>query len=52
MTYKTEWRKEDELRVISLDCLYLIDGRQDPDHPQHSLYTGLWLKYRQDHTPT
>lgn len=42
--YNTQWRKEDELRVLLLDCLYIIDGRENSDHPQHGLYTGLWVK--------
>lgn len=24
-----------------LDALYALDGRNDPEHPMHSLYTGL-----------
>lgn len=28
-----------------LDALYVIDGRNKPDHKLHSLYTGLWQKY-------
>lgn len=28
-----------------LDYLYFRDGRDNPDHPQHSLYTGLAQKY-------
>jgi len=46
MTYQPEWRIEDEQRVRSLECLYLIDQRHHADHPQHSTYTGLWEKYR------
>lgn len=50
--YQPEWRHEDEQRVRSLECLYIIDerGRLDqngkPTHPLHSTYTGLWEKYR------
>ena len=46
MTYNPDWRPEDEQRVRSLECLYLIDGRDHSDHPMHHTYTGLWLKYR------
>jgi len=48
MTYQPEWRQEDEQRVRSLECLYIIDQRNSPDHPHHCTYTGLWLKYRGD----
>ncbi|MGA1641113.1 MAG: hypothetical protein ACO4AL_12285 [Steroidobacteraceae bacterium] len=33
-------------RAAILEWLYNLDGRQDPSHPQHSLYTGLADKYR------
>lgn len=29
-----------------LDRWYEEDGRHEPDHPLHSLYTGLAEKYR------
>ena len=32
-------------RIKWLDELYSLDGRQDPDHPQHGLYTGLHKRY-------
>ena len=32
-------------RMIWLDELYIIDGREDPDHPFHRLYTGLHQRY-------
>jgi len=32
-------------RQYILDALYVIDGRNKPSHPKHSLYTGLWQKY-------
>ena len=28
-----------------LNRLYIIDGRDKKDHPQHATYTGLWEKY-------
>lgn len=52
MTYQPEWRNEDEQRVRSLECLYIIDqrGQLDADgkpvHPLHNTYTGLWQQYR------
>lgn len=48
MTYQPEWRTVDEQRVRVLDCLYLIDGRANKDHPLHATYTGLWQKYKDD----
>jgi hypothetical protein len=33
-------------RAALLEWLYHLDGRQDPAHPSHSLYTGLADKYR------
>ena len=32
-------------RVIWLERLYLIDGRDQPNHPMKGLYTGLHQKY-------
>ena len=32
-------------RTVWLDQLYVIDGREDPDHPFHRLYTGLHQRY-------
>lgn len=29
-----------------LEAWYLADGRDDPAHPMHSLFTGLAMKYR------
>ena len=46
MPYNPDWRPEDEQRVRSLECLYIIDQRDKFDHPLHNTYTGLWLKYR------
>lgn len=33
---------EDQDRQARLEELYEEDGRQDPGHPMHCLYTGLW----------
>ena len=35
-------------RVNWLDELYLRDGRDSKDHPQHGTYTGLHMKYRNE----
>lgn len=32
-------------RQERLELLYLADGRDSPDHPQHKLYTGLWQQH-------
>ena len=32
-------------RVIVLELLYQLDGRDDRKHPQHHTYTGLWEAY-------
>jgi hypothetical protein len=37
-----EWLVENERRQAYLERLYLLDGRDSPDHPQHSLCTGLF----------
>ena len=29
-------------RVIALDMLYELAGRNNPDSPSHGLFTGLW----------
>ena len=34
--------EENERRVIFMRHMYKCAGRQDPNHPMHSLYTGLW----------
>lgn len=39
---------EQQVRQDTLDALYLVDRRDSPDHPFHSLYTGL---YQQAHEP-
>ena len=32
-------------RIKWLNALYDLDGRDNPDHPQHGLYTGLHQRY-------
>lgn len=34
-------------RVTWLNQLYLYDGRDKREHPQHGLFTGLAQKYQQ-----
>lgn len=36
---------EDQARQDKLEQLYSDDGRHNPDHPQHGVYTGLWEAY-------
>lgn len=38
-------RHDDQERQDKLEHLYEIDGRHDPSHPLHSLYTGLWAAH-------
>lgn len=37
-----EWIEEQDKRVAYLRRLYILDGRDNPSHPMHSLYTGLY----------
>jgi hypothetical protein len=37
----------DQMRSDFLDKLYVQDGRDKPEHPFHSLYTGLYQGYIQ-----
>tara|TARA_Y100001973_G_scaffold46219_1_gene68910 strand:+ start:342 stop:524 length:183 start_codon:yes stop_codon:yes gene_type:complete len=46
MSYDTRWIKEDEKRMKLLNIWYLEDGRNNPDHPQHGVFTGLAEKYK------
>ncbi len=34
-----------ENRIRWIEALYMHDGRENPDHPMHGLYTGLNIKY-------
>ena len=34
-----------QARQEFIDTLYAQDGRDRPDHPLHSTYTGLWALY-------
>jgi hypothetical protein len=33
-------------RSVALELLYLNDGRHNPGHPYHGVYTGLWQNYQ------
>ena len=33
-------------RMLWLEELYFLDGRDQISHPQHGLFTGLTLKYQ------
>ena len=33
-------------RMLWLEELYFLDGRDQASHPQHGLFTGLALKYQ------
>ena len=37
-----EWLDENNRRVIFQQHMYNCAGRQNPDHPMHGLFTGLW----------
>ena len=34
-------------RVLALNWLYAIDGRDDSGHPLHDSYTGLWQAFQE-----
>ena len=40
-----EWVEENVRRQLFLDILYDMYGRNDPEHPQHGHYTGLWKEF-------
>tara|TARA_R100000231_G_scaffold94825_1_gene71099 strand:+ start:3115 stop:3306 length:192 start_codon:yes stop_codon:yes gene_type:complete len=33
-------------KTVWLEELYFLDGRDQTDHPQHGLFTGLAMKYQ------
>tara|TARA_B100000287_G_scaffold144227_1_gene136101 strand:- start:4009 stop:4449 length:441 start_codon:yes stop_codon:yes gene_type:complete len=37
-----EWLEENNRRVIFQNHMYKCAGRDNPDHPMHGLFTGLW----------
>ena len=36
---------EQDKRTAFMRHLYHIYGRDNPDHPMHVFYTGLWLEF-------
>ena len=40
-----EWREENNRRVFFQNHMYRCAGRDNPDHPMHGLYTGLWQDF-------
>ena len=44
MTQETDLQNE---RVRVIKELYELDGRNDPKHKFHSVFTGLWLNRQQ-----
>ena len=40
-SFGRDWIQENERRVKLLNIWYLEDGRENPNHPQHGLFTGL-----------
>ena len=44
MTQETDLQNE---RVRVIKELYELDGRNDPKHKFHSVFTGLWLNREQ-----
>jgi hypothetical protein len=42
----TNYQVENQ-RQAYLDALYALDRRDDPSHPLHSTYTGLYLQRQQ-----
>tara|TARA_R100000742_G_C4244436_1_gene63581 strand:+ start:76 stop:516 length:441 start_codon:yes stop_codon:yes gene_type:complete len=36
------WIEENNKRVIFQNHMYKCAGRDNPDHPMHGLFTGLW----------
>ena len=40
-----EWREENNRRVFFQNHMYRCAGRDNPDHPMHGLFTGLWQDF-------
>jgi len=36
---------EENKRIVFLEHMYRCDGREDPAHPSHATYTGLWQNF-------
>lgn len=39
------WVLENERRVEFMNHMYNCSGREDPKHPMHRLFTGLWQEF-------
>jgi hypothetical protein len=39
---------EQQARQDQLDALYEADGRHEPTHPMHNLYTGLMAQQQEE----
>jgi hypothetical protein len=40
------WKPSEELKkAVFMEHMYNCDGRSDPEHPMHGLYTGLWQNF-------
>jgi len=40
-----EWLEENNRRIVFQQHMYNCSGRSNPDHPMHSLFTGLWQDF-------
>ena len=40
-----EWVQEQRERQQRMNALYAASGREDPSHPYHSLFTGLYQEH-------
>jgi len=36
---------KEQQKADFMEHMYYCSGRQDPSHPMHSLYTGLWQDF-------
>jgi hypothetical protein len=46
-SFGKDWIAENQRRVKLLSIWYLEDGRDNPEHPKHGLYTGLAILARE-----
>ena len=40
--FNRQWIEENNRRVIFQNHMYKCAGRNNPEHPKHGLFTGLW----------
>ena len=40
-----QWVDENTRRQLFIDILYEAYGRNNPEHPQHGTYSGLWEQF-------